>query len=357
MLRKILGIVLFFLILLFFIISIPSIKSASALNLIGEILDNNVKVYDKSFQITSIIYWNRLNKITKISKNFNLMDLSYENSYLYLGKDFIISKENNQFYIIDKNKEEKNYLTNGEIALVNKESNLFAIIQKNGLEVSFFQFVPIENKAVELKKEVFSCFYTGYQITRNSFYFSLMNGNCYIYNPFELISSENLVKNSPFIYNIAANSSSNNYIIISGYNPQKLSLLNKDGNILSEYQFEKSYTSIYSHLLDNQLLLLKNNDFLTIFRINFEKDIKIKELSSFYIKGNILDILEFYSYLVFICADNNNYYLVFYDYNKQKFYKKTWKDKIYQLDIIDSNGTFCVYNEEKIWILSLKQDL
>lgn len=357
MVRKILSFFLFLVLIGIFFINIPSIKNASDLKAIASIEDKNVEVIDKSFQISSTIYWNRINKVTKISKNYNFIDIFSENSKFSLGKDFLLSKEEKQFFIIDKKTESKNYLIDGEIALTNKESNLFAIVKKNGLEITFYQFVPLENRAIELKKEVFSSFWTSYMITKNSFYFSLMNGNCYIFNPFESISTESVIKDSPFIYSICANSSSNNFIIISGFGPQKLNILNKDGNITYEYIFDKSYTSFFTYLLDNQILIVKNPESLNLFHINWNKNKKVDLFNTISLKGEILDILEFYSFFVFILSDGKDYQLGIYDFENNKFYKKYWKEPIYQLDIIDSNGVFSVYNQDKLWILSLIQEL
>jgi len=357
MIKKILSFIVLILIIFLYFINLPSIRTAAKLKLIAEIDEQQVTLFDKTYKINSIFYWNRLNKIAKISINLAINYIEQENSYFYSGKDFFLFKKNQNFYIINKKNEEKNFLLTGEIALTNKDSNLFAIVQKNGLQISFYQFVPLQNRAIELKREVFSSFYTSFEITRNSFYFSLMNGNCYIYNPFESISSENLVENSPFIYSISANSSSNDYVIISGYNPQQLIYLNKNGNILFKYIFENNYIYNYCHLLDNQLLLIKNLNDIKIIKLNIKKESEFVLLNELKIKGEVLDALEFFSYIVFIVSDSNHSYLIFYNIDTNQFFKRIWKEPIYQLDLIDTNGIFSVYNENRLWILSLKQEL
>ena len=357
MLRKFLAFVLFLVILAIFFLNSPKIENPSDLKILAQIEDKKVNLFYNKFQLNSILYWNRINKITKISKNFNFIDIFSENSVFYDGKDFLLSKEESQFFIIDKKTEGKNYLADGEIALTNKDSNLFAIVKKNGLEITFFQFVPLENRAIEIKKEVFSSFWTDYKITKNSFYFSLMNGNCYIFNPFESISSESIIKDSPFIYSISANSSSNNFIIVSGFGPQKINLLNKDGNIFYENLLDKNYTSVFSYLLDNQMLIIKSQFSLLLYRVNWNKEKKLDLLNNINLKGEILDLAEFYSYFVLICSDGKDFWLVVYNYESNRFYKKNLREAIYQIQIIDSNGIFAVYNQDKLWILSLNQEL
>ncbi|GEM_PF-3153636 len=387
MLRKILSFLVLIFIVFFYFINLPSLTTATKLQVIASIenkveekveditniankskktenavenkniIENTyVKQYDKSFEINNTIYWNRLNKIAKINKNFKISFINYDNSYFYTGKDFFLSKQGSDFYIIGKKNEASVFLASGQIALTDKDSNLFAILQNNGLEISFYQFIPLQDRAIELKKEVFSSFYTSFDITRNSFYFSLMNGNCYIYNPFESISIENLVENSPFIYSISANSSSNDYVIICEYKPQKLLFLNKNGNILFSYIFEKIYTLNFSYLLENQLLLIKNTESIKILKLN-EKKKEINQIANLNIKGEVLDLIEFFSYIILIISDGDQYFLVFYDIDSNSFFKKSWKQPIYQLEIIDSNGIFSVYNENSLWILSLKQEL
>lgn len=381
MLKKLLSFILLIFLLFMFFINSPSINDLATLKIISYINDNKVdiktksdnisdkitntnisknqeiEVYDKSFQLNNIIYWNKINKITKISKDFNQTDINYENSFFYIGKDFILSKESEDFYIIDKKSETRNYLRNGEIGLVNKDSNLFAIVMKNALEVVFYQFIPIENKAIELKREIFSSFYTSYEITKNSFYFSLMNGNCYIYNPFESISSENNVENSQLVYSICANSSSNDYIIISGFNPQKMYLFSKEGNIKQKKTLESSFTTVFTHLLDNQMLFIKNPNSVEVYLCKPGKEIDISLLKKLDIKGEVLDYLEFYSYFIFIISDSKDFYLVFYNLEKNHFFKKLFKDPIYKLEMIDSNGIFAVYNQNQLWIFSINQEL
>lgn len=356
MLRKILAILLFIILVLLFFTNSPSIRFASSVKLISEINDNSVKIYDNKFKLNSVLYWNRLNRITKVSKDYKQNDIIFENSYFYNGKDFLLSKEGESIYIIDKKNEEKKFLINGAVALVNKDSNLFAVLQKNGLDIIFYQFIPLERRPIELKKEVFSSFYTFYKITRNSFYFSLMNGSCYVYNPFDLISSENIIKDDVFIQCITANSSSTNYLIISGYNPQYLSQLNKDGKIIYQYKLDKSYPSVFMHLLDNSILILKNSESLDIYDLNFSKDKSINLRNSIKINGDILDIIEFYSATIFIISDGKQFYLLFYDFNKNKFHKKNWRYPVYQIDIIDTNGIFYLYNQNMMWILQVNME-
>ncbi len=351
MIKKIISFLFVVVLVFVYFLNTPSLLNATKLKILAEIDDNNVNIIDSSFVINSIIYWNQLTKIAKIYRDNKISYIEYENGYFYSGKDFYLLKQNQEFYIVDKKNEDKNYLLNGEIALTNKESNLFAIVQKNGLQITFYQYIPLQNRAIELKNEVFSSFYTGYEITKNSFYFSLMNGNCYIYNPFESLSSENQLENSPFVYDITANSSSNNYLIIAGHNPQSLIYLDKNGNILIKEDFENSYTSIYCRFLDNQLLLLKNRDQVNIFSLSLIKEKEFKLLNSLYIKGEILDILEFFSYAVFLVSDGNNFFIVFYNFDTNKFYKRAWKYPVYQLEIIDSNGVFSVYSDKKLWVL------
>lgn len=357
MLRKFIAFILFLVILVVFFLNAPRIVNSADLKILAQIENEKLNLFDKKFQLNSIIYWNRINKVTKVSSNYNFYDIFAENSIFYNGKDFLLSKEQNQFFVIDKKTEGKKYLADAEIALTSKDSNLFALVKKNGLEISFFQFVPLENRAIEIKKEVFSCFWTDYKITKNSFYFSLMNGNCYIFNPFELISSESVIKDSPFIYSISANSSSNNFIIISGFEPQKIYLLNKDGNILYQSQLNENYTSVFSYLLDNQMLIIKNPSSLLLYKIYWNKEKKLELLNNINIKGEILDLVEFYSYFVFICSDTKDFQLAVYDYKSKRFYKKNLREPIYQIEMIDSNGVFAVYNQDKLWILSMNQEL
>lgn len=356
MLKKIIIFICFAAILFIFIINSPIIKPASIIKIVSSIENESIKVFDSSVDITNLFYWNRLNKITRVSPGYKLSSIEQENSTYFMGKDFFMSREEDGIYIYDKKQERKNYLGDSSLILSNKDSNLFALVKKNGMEIGFYQFIPLENKGVLLKNEIFPSLYTSYCITRNGFYFALMNGYIYYFNPFENISSERAVsESSDIIYGVSSNSVTSDYAIISGYNPQKLSIFNIDGTILLEKNITTTKNT-FIYMLENQMILYKEKSKIIVGRYNQKKSTSFEEYASLNIEGQLLDCIEFYSYFVCIISDGNRYSIVVYRYDDNRFYKKDWKYPIYQIDILDTTGVFAVYNENNLWIFDLQKE-